>query len=142
MKIRTMTLDELYVFIGQSEEIFNEHYEYKKYLRLHKLHPEGFLVVGKDNIILGFAIAIPEKEAPRLHMLYTVPEARRQGIAKKIMEELFRTFQDRKSMVLEVREGNNSAIQFYMGLEFEIEGVIRKYYSNGESAYRMRRILE
>ena len=65
---------------------------------------------------------------------------RRQGIAKRLMEELFATTADdsMRGYTLEVRISNKRAIELYERAGFRITGVRRGYYTdNREDAYVM-----
>lgn len=76
-----------------------------------------------------------------LHVLNVavVPEFRRQGIARALMEEAFafaRTNEVRQ-VFLEVRKSNDAAIQLYRKLGFSAMNVRKKYYSDDEDAIEM-----
>lgn len=73
----------------------------------------------------------------------TVPELRRRGYARALLEDVVNAALGRaSSLVLEVRRGNESAIGLYERLGFERVGVRPRYYADdGEDALVMRRAL-
>jgi [ribosomal protein S18]-alanine N-acetyltransferase len=71
-----------------------------------------------------------------------VPEFRRRGIARSLLERLFEvTAADlRRGYTLEVRVSNADAIRLYERLGFEARGIRRGYYTdNREDALIMWR---
>ena len=60
------------------------------------------------------------------------PDYRRQGIAEKLMEALEKGLREResKSLTLEVRASNVSAIALYEKLGFQQVGLRKNYYRN------------
>jgi len=70
------------------------------------------------------------------------PECRRQGVASRLLDELFElTAGDhRRGYTLEVRVSNDGAIQLYEALGFRARGIRRGYYTdNREDALIMWR---
>jgi len=46
------------------------------------------------------------------------------------------------TITLEVRKSNKNAISFYERLGFTVFGEIEKFYSNGEGAYKLMKVLQ
>ena len=72
--------------------------------------------------------------------LATHPQYRRQGVARKLMNELIAVSKERgvRYLTLEVRRTNNEAQELYQKLGFVHMGVRRKYYlDNNEDALIM-----
>ena len=68
------------------------------------------------------------------------PEARRQGIASALLQELYARAGERSQFTLEVRRSNQGAIDLYHREGFRIAGMRRRYYQdNGEDALIMWR---
>jgi ribosomal-protein-alanine N-acetyltransferase len=61
------------------------------------------------------------------------PEHRRRGLARKLMEHLFRRlYHDRaEALFLEVDAGNEAAVALYRGLRFRQVGERKGYYAHG-----------
>ena len=73
----------------------------------------------------------------------TAPALRRCGFARVLLEDVVNAAAGRaRSLVLEVRRGNESAIALYERLAFERVGIRPRYYADdGEDALVMRRPL-
>ena len=69
--------------------------------------------------------------------------ARRNRIGQKLMELALEEMRnhDASECFLEVRCSNDPAIHMYEGLTFEKVKVLKRYYSDEESAYLMARRL-
>lgn len=70
-------------------------------------------------------------------------EFRKKGIATYILNELYKILKDFevKNIFLEVREGNKSAKHLYIKNGFTLINTRKKYYSNGENALILQKIL-
>lgn len=72
------------------------------------------------------------------------PNARRQGVAKNLLNFLFEKAkkEDVKSLVLEVDEFNFSAQLLYEQMEFDVVGKRPKYYHDGKDGLIMRKYIQ
>jgi ribosomal-protein-alanine N-acetyltransferase len=86
----------------------------------------------KRSPIFGFLIARQIAPEWELENILVAPEARRKGIATRLLEELpARAKQTNSEAVfLEVRESNRSARALYEKLEFQEAGRRKSYYFN------------
>jgi ribosomal protein S18 acetylase RimI-like enzyme len=85
-----------------------------------------------------------EGNVARVVSIGVIPGYRRKGIGKELMalgEEIMRG-KGAKVMKLEVSVKNEAAITFYRRLGYEMDGLLKGYYSWGEDAYIMRKPLE
>jgi len=74
----------------------------------------------------------------------TLPEARRQGHASALLEDLIQTGRERRArwITLEVRQTNQAARELYRKFGFIELGIRQRYYSdNGEDAVVMNLVL-
>ncbi len=89
------------------------------------------LICALDGDICGYAIidtrVLGETELLRIAVL---PEYRGKGCACALMDELFRVSKELNAerSLLEVREGNVSAIALYKKYGFVIDGIRKNYY--------------
>jgi [ribosomal protein S18]-alanine N-acetyltransferase len=69
----------------------------------------------------------------------THPEWRRRGLARRMMNHVLHSAQQRhvRLLTLEVRRSNASAIALYEGLGYKTVGVRARYYENNEDAIVM-----
>ena len=90
--------------------------------------------------LVGYLIISRYVDAWHVMNVAVAREYRRQGIAKRLLEELFRLTEDdpRRGYTLEVRVSNLDAIALYESVGFQATGVRRGYYTdNREDALIM-----
>lgn len=116
---------------------------WSKKLFLNELaNPNSHIILAKDetDILLGFACFwIVANEAHILNIAVH-PGFRRQGIAKRLLTYVLEFSIDKRvsCFVLEVRNRNKAAIEFYKGFGFREVGLRRGYYADtGEDAILM-----
>ena len=73
----------------------------------------------------------------------TQPSHRRQGLAQALLQETFDWARQnqRQAVWLEVRSGNDAAIQLYLKVGFVQISARKRYYSDGEDALVMKYTL-
>lgn len=79
----------------------------------------------------------------RVLMLAVSEDMRRRGIGTMLMNN-FQVESVKKGarvLTLEVRKGNDAAMEFYKKLGFQVMDVIEGYYNDGEDAYQMQRFI-
>lgn len=93
---------------------------------------EKYQVLGVvDNEILkGYLIIFDNSESLEIMKIGTLPEYRKQGVAKLLIEELLKL---KKDIFLEVRE-SNSAREFYKNCGFQEIGKRKNYYPDTDEA--------
>jgi ribosomal-protein-alanine N-acetyltransferase len=92
--------------------------------------------------LVGYAIVSRYVDAWHVMNIAVIPEFRRRGIGKSLLERLFEvTASDpQRGYTLEVRVSNADAIRLYEKLGFEARGIRRGYYTdNREDALIMWR---
>lgn len=116
---------------------------WSKKLFLNELaNPNSHIILAKDetDTLLGFACFwIVANEAHILNIVVH-PGFRRQGIAKRLLGYVMEFSIDKSAscFVLEVRDRNKAAIEFYKGLGFKEVGLRKGYYADtGENAILM-----
>lgn len=104
-----------------------------------------YLVADQEADILGYCGAWRVFSEGHITNVAVSPDRRRQGIARKLLLVLMETLAGAgvTAVTLEVRRGNNEAIELYNSLGFSVEGIRRKYYAdNNEDALIMWRKFE
>ncbi len=102
--------------------------------------PEGRVWVARaGERLVGFLVA--RRELDELHVLLTgvAPDARRRGIASRLLESALAAETGLARTHLEVREGNRGAQAFYASLGFRHVGRRPRHYADGEAAVVMTR---
>jgi ribosomal-protein-alanine N-acetyltransferase len=100
--------------------------------------------VGADGELLGWAGVMVVGDTAEILTVGVVPEARRQGIARRLLATLVDTARRRDAVevLLEVRTDNQAARALYEQDGFVEVGLRRGYYDNGRvDAVVMRRAL-
>ncbi len=84
----------------------------------------------KQKSIVGFCIGNKVFDILEIYLIFVHPSYRRNGIAKKILDEciIFCQKQKIKKIMLEVNVENNIAKKFYTSNKFKNFGVRRDYY--------------
>ena len=97
---------------------------------------------GSEAVAYIEAFLLPGTFA-EIQNIATLPERRRQGIARKMMLEIISRAKEEKikELELEVRAGNAPAICLYESLGFERTGLRKGYYQDGEDAVLMTKKL-
>ena len=130
--------------ISIEEEAFREHDPFL-YMKLYEMSSEGFLVAEKDGVIAGFVVGILISESEgRIFSIAVNKKNRRGGIATLLIKDLLDRFRKKgvTGVRLEVRKSNLIAQELYQKLSFKIVGIAPMYYSDGESALIMRKIID
>jgi ribosomal-protein-alanine N-acetyltransferase len=98
------------------------------------------LVLETGEDLSGYAIAWVAHDEIHLLSIAVGPEHRRLGYGRALLEEVIRHGMARGGslVVLEVRDGNEPARNFYANMGFQVIGRRRKYYiDTGEDAFVM-----
>ena len=98
---------------------------------------------GWGTEIAGFAIMRFEVENAHLSLLAVHPFYRRRRIARDLLERLETSARATgvDEIRLEVRTGNEAALEFYRQLGYRATTRLPGYYGGRESAFRMARVL-
>ncbi len=97
--------------------------------------PERFSCVAvrkPDGPLLGYGVFQVVGDEMHVHNVAVEPAARRQGVARALLESALSTAREVHARVahLEVREGNSAALALYAGLGFEVAGRRAGYYES------------
>jgi ribosomal-protein-alanine N-acetyltransferase len=111
--------------------------------------PRYFLVACQDGEVRGYVIAgrsyVWRKGwVGEIISLATAPQARRQGIATRLLARVLTELQQAHlpAAYLQVAVSNEPAQKLYHKFGFEREQHLPRYYSDGEDAYLLRKSLE
>jgi len=98
-----------------------------------------FVAYNKDNGIVGFICGKEIGDIGCIYNLAVHPSFRRMGIATALLRKFIEKAEHDgvKEIWLEVKRSNFPAISLYKKFNFEIIGLRKKYYSDGEDAYLM-----
>lgn len=126
------------------KDSLGESYPPSLYLTVHNLWPDGFLIAAEDGEAVGFVAAVPTGgKVARVLMLAVLRNSRRRHFGRNLMRALYAKCASRgiDTVILEVRKSNREALKFYQAEGFETFGEIQNFYSNGEDAWKMMKVL-
>lgn len=91
-----------------------------------------YLAAEEDGELLGYCGIWQSFEDGEIMNVAVREDRRRQGCARRLLEELFICSGERgiRRFTLEVREGNLPAIRLYESLGFVTQGVRKNFYDN------------
>jgi ribosomal protein S18 acetylase RimI-like enzyme len=118
---------------------------YKAYSRAELLfyvkHPSSICRVAEmSGMVSGFALGLTAGRANgHVVTIDVIPEARRRGVGRALMESLHRAFRELgvARVVLEVDAADEGAQRFYRGLGYVRGELLRGYYRQLGDAFRM-----
>ena len=143
LNVRPMTEDDLDRVMELEKAIFSMPWR-RSFFISDINRPAGLCAVAEsDANIVGYAVAWGGEEV-HLANFAVVPEARRQGIGNRLINEVFDYARRRnaQSVYLEVRVTNAAARKFYADHGFVPTYLRKGYYENGEDAIIMEREVE
>lgn len=93
---------------------------------------DTYFVYEDQGRILGYSVLRILAEEGEIQRIAVLPEARRQGIARKLMDAMVAYSRRRgvAAIALEVRESNEGAKKLYDSYGFTQEAVRKGYYHN------------
>lgn len=143
--VRRIRQDEIPKAIKIALETLTENYSVELFYGIYTSWPEGFIVAEYNNDIVGFIASSRQSVYEARILMFSVIEAlQNRGIGTILLnrfEDLCRS-NGIRAIRLEVRISNKNAILFYEKRGFIIVNMVNNYYSNGESAYIMWKMLE
>ena len=109
-------------------------------------HNHGFhfgAIAQKSNELCSYIFCRLFLEELNIHHLCTHPEFRRKGYAITLLEHAFSNarLNGAKKALLEVAASNTAAVALYKKAGFSTDYIRKKYYSDGDDALVMSRLL-
>lgn len=91
---------------------------------------------AEDGRLLGYAMLALQPFDAELEAILVASEARRQGVAGRLLDRVIAAARDRQleRLLLEVRAGNQAAIALYRAAGLQLDGVRKGYYSPNPAA--------
>lgn len=88
----------------------------------------------KDEKLVGYVIFYFAADEGEIVRIAVDPSVRRQGVASHLLLELEDVCEEKKiiKLLLDVRESNETAIQFYKSHGFTEDGIRKKFYTKPE----------
>jgi ribosomal-protein-alanine N-acetyltransferase len=109
--------------------------------QLAKANPDTFLVAVMIDKIVGYAVIDRWPDQEHLVSIAVVPESRKMGVGQALLDHLIKRV-ERGNLRLEVRRSNNAAVELYRKNGFVQTGVAHGYYTDGEDAIQMEKVIQ
>ncbi|MCI4434414.1 MAG: N-acetyltransferase [Thermoplasmata archaeon] len=143
--VRKIRQDEIPQAIKIAMDTLTENYSYEIFYSIYNSWPEGFIVAEYEKNIVGFIASSRQSIYEARILMFSVMDVfQNMGIGSLLLkkfEEICK-LNGIRAIRLEVRISNKNAIIFYEKRGFIIINLINNYYSNGEAAYIMWKMLE
>jgi ribosomal-protein-alanine N-acetyltransferase len=138
MQVRRLVYSDLPAVLSIERRAFETPWSLAMFV-LELSKPSGICLALTDGDRLsGYLVCSRYADVWHLMNIAVVPERRRQGIARRLLERLFDEAGPDARYTLEVRTSNHGAIAMYEQLGFRRAGHRRRYYhDNGEDALIM-----
>jgi len=138
MQVRRLVYSDLPVVLAIERRAFETPWSLAMFV-LELSKPSGIcLAISDGGGLTGYLICSRYADVWHLMNIAVMPEHRRRGIARRLLERLLEEAGPNARYTLEVRTSNHGAIAMYEQLGFRRAGHRRRYYhDNGEDALIM-----
>jgi ribosomal-protein-alanine N-acetyltransferase len=154
LELRKFALSDLKKVVHINQACLPENYTDFFFLDLYKRFPETFIVAEENGELVGYIMCRIEvglssfgfgglMKKGHIVSVAVIPEYRRRGLGEGLVTKAMEGMRlyGAKQSYLEVRATNESAIDLYKKLGFDVTRTIHGYYADGEDAYVMSRKL-
>ena len=133
--------DDIYAVIDLEYQNFEYPYPPEIINFLYECYRDTFLVVEKNEEVIGFVIGITQKNEGHILVIAIKESYKKKGVGTFLMKKLMDIYEKKGVMKLklEVRASNTPALSMYKKLGFKITNRLRNYYENGEDGFLLRR---
>lgn len=140
LEIRNFRYEDLDQVIAIENGSFPDPYSRLLFLQFKLRADDGFIVARRERVV-GYAITEIREGRGHIISMAVSPAYRRTGIGEALLREVIRRTEARvRETYLEVRVGNEAAINLYEKFSFRRTGEVReRYYPNGEDAIILAR---
>ena len=138
MQVRRLVYSDLPAVLAVERRAFDTPWSLAMFV-LELSKPSGICLAFTDEGgLAGYLVCSRYADVWHLMNIAVMPERRRQGVARRLLERLFDEAGPDARYTLEVRTSNHAAIAMYEQLGFRRAGHRRRYYhDNGEDALIM-----
>jgi ribosomal-protein-alanine N-acetyltransferase len=141
VEIRPVRTEDLRFVYELEEQSFKDPFPNYFIDQLADANPETFLVAVYSGAIVGYAVVDDWSDHKHVVSIAVRAGFRRRGIAQALLDDLFERSRP-GPLRLELRRSNHEALQLYMKNDFRETGIAHSYYTDGEDAIRMEKLIE
>lgn len=139
--VRAMGEADMDAVLAVEREVFRDAWTAAFFRRLLAEPGAWLRVAERDGVLVGYSVATLQPPNADLENLATVPNQRRNGVARALMDDLYAACRERGvgEVTLEVRASNAEAQALYRAEGFAVVGLRKSYYRQpDEDALVMR----
>jgi len=104
-------------------------------------NPHTFLVAVDSGNVIGYAVVDNWSDHQHLVSIAVRADLRRKGIGQALLDRLTERSKE-GPLRLELRRSNKTALAFYLKNGFSQTGTAHGYYTDGEDAIQMEKLIE
>ena len=150
MNLRSYSRDDLPDLVNLEKQAFGEAAYSKRMLKVMFESPRSICFIAEgDNRILGYICALPlTREEADIESIAVDPRSQRSGLGTFLFDKMEAELISRgfREIILEVRENNTQALNFYRKRGFKVTEYLSAYYKipvgGTRNAYRMRKFVD
>lgn len=138
--IRKFQPEDFSSVIEIEKKVFNEHDPFY-YMKFYETCSDSFAVAEINGAVAGFVVGYRvSQQTGRIFSLAVHPAYQKRGIGSALLKEISILLKRSgvSEIVLEVRQSNTDAIRFYERYGFYVNGIVERYYYDGENAHLMK----
>jgi len=138
LEITKMTIEDYDQIKDILQEKFDDFWTTSSLKQVLENSNNQFFVAKQNDIIIGFAGVLNNIDYVEILNIVVHKEYRNQGYGKELLNAIIDYAKEQeKSIVLEVNEHNEYAIELYKNAGFTQNGLRKKYYNNTDDAILM-----
>lgn len=140
IEVRIVRAEDLTAISEIEESCFKDPYPPYFLSQLAEANPNTFVVAVVEGNVVGYAVVDEWTDQQHLVSIAVLPSHRRNGIGQALFNELVERLQEGK-LGLELRRSNKAALSFYLKNGFNQSGIAHSYYTDGEDAIQMEKMI-
>lgn len=143
--VRSITENDIKAVAMIEAEVFSDAWTSKSILETMQQKQAFILVAEKENQIWGYCIVYYVLDEGEIARIAVNPVCRRQGVGRNILEAVREACLEKgvTRLLLDVRESNQTAREFYTDFGFQEDGIRKNFYEMPkEHAVLMSKCLE
>jgi [ribosomal protein S18]-alanine N-acetyltransferase len=141
LQIRRFNADDISAISVIEQLSFKDPFPQYFLSQLADANPDTFLVAVIGDKIVGYAVIDKWPDQDHLVSIAVIPEWRKKGVGQALLDHLLQRLQT-ESLRLEVRRSNKAALDLYRRNGFLQTGIAYSYYTDGEDAIQMEKVIE
>lgn len=141
MKLVKAKIEDLEKIVKLHNKLFDLKYSFDNYAYEIELDISTFMVLKKDNEIIGYFVVHNIFEQLEIIIIAIDIDYQNQGLGSFLIDviEYYKIKLNCDEIILEVKNNNESAIAFYKKHDFEHISTRKDYYGKNKDAYILRK---